>query len=55
MAYGFLDIAATVERALDRLAGRHIAALDDVYALDREARATAWALIGADARHVASA
>ncbi|HLI19797.1 MAG TPA: 1-deoxy-D-xylulose-5-phosphate reductoisomerase, partial [Stellaceae bacterium] len=52
---GFLDIAATVERTLDRLAGRRIAALDDVYALDREARATARALIGEDTRRVASA
>src|SRR5215472_1743506 len=33
---GFLDIAATVERTLDRLGDRRIAALDDVYALDRE-------------------
>ena len=52
---GFLDIAATVERALDRLAGRRIGSLDDVYALDREARATARALIGEDTRRVASA
>jgi 1-deoxy-D-xylulose-5-phosphate reductoisomerase len=52
---GFLDIAATVERALDRLAGRRIASLDDVYALDRETRVTARALIGEDTRRVASA
>ena len=52
---GFLDIAATVERALDRLAGRRIAALDDVYALDRETRAVARQLIGEDTRHVARA
>jgi len=52
---GFLDIAATVERALDRLAGRRIASLDDVYALDRETRATARSLIGEDTRRVASA
>jgi len=52
---GFLDIAATVERALDRLAGQRIASLDDVYALDRESRATARALIGEDTRRVASA
>ncbi|HEX3970912.1 MAG TPA: 1-deoxy-D-xylulose-5-phosphate reductoisomerase [Stellaceae bacterium] len=51
---GFLDIAATVERALERLAGRGIAALDDVYALDRETRVTTRALIGED-RRVASA
>jgi 1-deoxy-D-xylulose-5-phosphate reductoisomerase len=52
---GFLDIAATVERALDRLAGRRIAALDDVYALDRETRALTRALIGEETRHVARA
>jgi len=52
---GFLDIAATVERALERLAGRRIGSLDDVYALDRETRATARALIGEDTRRVASA
>jgi 1-deoxy-D-xylulose-5-phosphate reductoisomerase len=52
---GFLDIAATVERALERLAGRGIAALDDVYALDRETRVTTRALIGEDTRRVASA
>ncbi len=52
---GFLDIAATVERVLERLAGRRIGSLDDVYALDRETRATARALIGEDTRHVASA
>ena len=52
---GFLDIAATVEHTLDRLSGRHIAALDDVYALDDEARAMARALIGDNSRHVARA
>jgi len=52
---GFLDIAATVERTLDRLAGRRIGSLDDVYALDRETRATTRALIGDDTRRVASA
>ncbi|HWE74023.1 MAG TPA: 1-deoxy-D-xylulose-5-phosphate reductoisomerase [Stellaceae bacterium] len=52
---GFLDIAATVERALDRLAGRRIGSLDDVYALDRETRAITRALIGEDTRRVASA
>jgi len=51
----FLDIAATVERTLDRLAGRRIGSLDDVYALDRETRATTRALIGDDTRRVASA
>jgi 1-deoxy-D-xylulose-5-phosphate reductoisomerase len=43
---GFLDIAATVERSLERMPGRRIASLDDVYALDREARATARQLAG---------
>jgi 1-deoxy-D-xylulose-5-phosphate reductoisomerase len=52
---GFLDIAATVERALDRLAGRRIGSLDDVYALDRETRAVTRALIGDDTRRVANA
>ena len=52
---GFLDIAATVERTLDRLAGRRIGSLDDVYALDREARAAARSLIGEDTRRVATA
>jgi 1-deoxy-D-xylulose-5-phosphate reductoisomerase len=52
---GFLDIAPTVERTLDRFVGRRISAIDDVYALDGEARAMARALIGEDARHVASA
>ena len=52
---GFLDIAATVERTLDRLAGRRIGSLDDVYALDREARAAARSQIGEDTRRVATA
>ncbi|HEV8014329.1 MAG TPA: 1-deoxy-D-xylulose-5-phosphate reductoisomerase [Stellaceae bacterium] len=52
---GFLDIAVTVERALDRLAGRRIAALDDVYALDSETRAVTRSLIGEDTRRVARA
>jgi 1-deoxy-D-xylulose-5-phosphate reductoisomerase len=52
---GFLDIAAIVERALERLTGRRIAALEDVYALDRETRATTRALIGENMRHVARA
>jgi 1-deoxy-D-xylulose-5-phosphate reductoisomerase len=50
---GFLDIAATVERVLDRMGNRRIASLEDVYALDHEARATARSLIGEGARHVA--
>ena len=52
---GFLDIAATVERSLERLADRRIDSLDDVYALDREARATARHLISGDARRAARA
>ena len=52
---GFLDIAATVERSLEALPQRRIAGLDDVYALDREARATARRLIGGDARRAAHA
>ncbi len=52
---GFLDIAATVERCLERMPSRRITGLDDVYALDREARATARHLIGQDARHAARA
>jgi 1-deoxy-D-xylulose-5-phosphate reductoisomerase len=35
---GFLDIAAIVERTLDALPGRRIDALEDIYALDAEAR-----------------
>ncbi len=52
---GFLDIAATVERTLERMPGRRIAGLDDVYALDHEARAMARQLIGGDARRAALA
>ena len=52
---GFLDIVAIVERTLDRLPNRRIDALDDVYALDHEARATAHALIGEGARRAARA
>ncbi|MGH7087345.1 MAG: 1-deoxy-D-xylulose-5-phosphate reductoisomerase [Stellaceae bacterium] len=43
---GFLDIAAIVERTLDALPGRAIDTLDDVHALDDEARAVARRLIG---------
>jgi 1-deoxy-D-xylulose-5-phosphate reductoisomerase len=43
---GFLDIAAIVERTLDALPGRRIDALEDIYALDAEARATARRFIG---------
>jgi 1-deoxy-D-xylulose-5-phosphate reductoisomerase len=52
---GFLDIAATVERSLERLPNRRIAGLDDVYALDREARAVASSLIGQGVRRAAHA
>ncbi len=52
---GFLDIAATVERTLDRMPNRRIDALDDVYALDREARAMTRTLIGEGARRAARA
>jgi 1-deoxy-D-xylulose-5-phosphate reductoisomerase len=38
---GFLEIAAVVEGALDRLAGRQIPDLNAVFALDAEARAVA--------------
>ncbi|HUB95922.1 MAG TPA: 1-deoxy-D-xylulose-5-phosphate reductoisomerase [Stellaceae bacterium] len=43
---GFLDIATTVERTLEALPDAPIAALDDVYAVDTEARAVARRLIG---------
>ncbi len=38
---GFLDIARTVEETLARLAGPHVSSLDDVMALDGEARLVA--------------
>ncbi|MBV9016619.1 MAG: 1-deoxy-D-xylulose-5-phosphate reductoisomerase [Alphaproteobacteria bacterium] len=38
---GFLDIAATVERTLELLPGGNLDSLDDVYDLDKAARATA--------------
>jgi len=43
---GFLDIARIVERALEDLSGAEIGSLDDVYALDGEARAAARRVIG---------
>ena len=43
---GFLDIAATVERTLEALPDRRIDTLDDVYAIDGEARAVARRIIG---------
>ncbi|HKR19885.1 MAG TPA: 1-deoxy-D-xylulose-5-phosphate reductoisomerase, partial [Stellaceae bacterium] len=46
---GFLEIAETVERALELLPDRAIGTLDDVYALDREARAAASGFIASRA------
>jgi 1-deoxy-D-xylulose-5-phosphate reductoisomerase len=43
---GFLDIAATVERTLDLLPGGNLDSLDDVYDLDKAARAMAAQVIG---------
>jgi 1-deoxy-D-xylulose-5-phosphate reductoisomerase len=42
---GFLDIAATVRKALDRCDPARPACLDDVFAIDAEARATTKAVI----------
>jgi 1-deoxy-D-xylulose-5-phosphate reductoisomerase len=42
---GFLDIAATVERTLERMPGGNLDSLDDVYNLDREAREIAANLV----------
>jgi 1-deoxy-D-xylulose-5-phosphate reductoisomerase len=42
---GFLDIAATVERALERISAAKLDSLDDVYNLDRTAREVAAELI----------
>jgi len=52
---GFLDIAAIVERTLERMPSRRIAGLDDVYALDAEARVAAKHLIGEGKRRAARA
>ena len=49
---GFLDIAAVVERTLDRIPGGNLDSLDDVYNLDSVARETAAALISSRSRHV---
>jgi 1-deoxy-D-xylulose-5-phosphate reductoisomerase len=43
---GFLDIAAAVEHCLDELSGRGVSCLEDVYALDDEARAAARRRVG---------
>jgi 1-deoxy-D-xylulose-5-phosphate reductoisomerase len=42
---GFLDIAATVERTLERIPGGALESLDDVYNLDLSARAIAGQLV----------
>jgi 1-deoxy-D-xylulose-5-phosphate reductoisomerase len=43
---GFLDIAATVERTLDEMGAPDISRLDDVIAIDDEARRVARRIIG---------
>jgi 1-deoxy-D-xylulose-5-phosphate reductoisomerase len=43
---GFLDIAAIVEETLDTMPGARIEQLDDVHAVDEEARAVARRLVG---------
>jgi 1-deoxy-D-xylulose-5-phosphate reductoisomerase len=43
---GFLDIVAIVERTLEALPGARIGQLDDVHAVDAEARAVAGRLVG---------
>jgi 1-deoxy-D-xylulose-5-phosphate reductoisomerase len=43
---GFLDIAAIVERTLEALPDQRIDRLEDVYAVDDEARAVARRLVG---------
>ena len=43
---GFLDIARTVERTLEAMPTRAVESLDDVIAVDREARETALRAIG---------
>src|SRR5487761_14529 len=47
---GFLEIAEIVERSLDLLPDRQINGLDDVIALDREARAAAAGFVASRAR-----
>jgi 1-deoxy-D-xylulose-5-phosphate reductoisomerase len=42
---GFLDIAATVERTLELLPGGNLDSLEDVYDLDKAARATAVQIV----------
>jgi 1-deoxy-D-xylulose-5-phosphate reductoisomerase len=43
---GFLDIARTVERTLELMPPAGIASIEDVHAVDREARGMARSLIG---------
>jgi 1-deoxy-D-xylulose-5-phosphate reductoisomerase len=50
---GFRDIARVVERTLEILPDRALAGLDDVYALDREAREVAARFFGSRANAVA--
>jgi len=52
---GFLEIAATVERTLELLPGGKLDSLDDVYDLDRNARATAAQMIAKRAQTVSVA
>jgi 1-deoxy-D-xylulose-5-phosphate reductoisomerase len=47
---GFLDIAATVERTLERMPAATLDSLDDVYNLDRAARVLAADLLAARGR-----
>jgi len=50
---GFLDIARIVEQTLDTLPHQDVAALEDVHAYDREARAVAARLVTAPATAIA--
>jgi 1-deoxy-D-xylulose-5-phosphate reductoisomerase len=43
---GFLDIAETVERTMERLPGGKLATLEDVLALDKEVRKVAAEIVG---------
>jgi 1-deoxy-D-xylulose-5-phosphate reductoisomerase len=52
---GFLDIVAIVERSLDLLCDRRVDRLEDVYAIDAEARAAARRFIGNGARRATAA
>jgi 1-deoxy-D-xylulose-5-phosphate reductoisomerase len=50
---GFREIARVVERTLEMLAGQPLSALEEVLALDREARSVAARLFGSRANRVA--